>query len=1068
MTKETHHLGSPDDTSMREYIITLNDHNDSDGFYEDMETEGGNITIPDRKCDVHLRRTISRNTHYKLTYDEARQVLEDERVQAVELTPKELGLVPVPLGWSMPNTSFNKRTASRDDDYNWGFVTSSSQTKETGWGDPAVSGVSADVVRSITSQYSGKNVDVIIADDGTPYPSTLEYQQKANGTGYTRLIQYNWYQHSQALGFGSNGVYDYSVGAPSGEGRLQEHGAHTMGTAAGNTHGWARDANIYFMSFYHNQMADYVRYWHANKPINPETGIPNPTVMNNSWGYNVSTPDWSNVSEINIRGTSYYPSGSAGSYSWSSSILDDFWVTRRGTRLASVDADYVDLILAGVIVVASAGNDNMFIDQPQGLDYNNYYVQSGTTHYPHRGNSPGAAGGVINVGAAGSHNNTSGSIYSATYIEDNHYRAEFSNFGPGVDTWAAGAAIQSIWRTNDQLYDNIAAPDPRLATLGLTDNTNNNWKKCPGTSMSGPQVCGLMACLAEAFPRMTQAQAQAFLRGRELFKMDSGSAGRFDSSDLAVTSKNPDSCVRYAGQWNARFKDPAQGYNVPRALPSSKLHTPFRRQDYYQNGNLSPMGVLFPRPPIMRKYNSTNRTYALSTNKATVNSDGTDNAVITLTTTNVPDGTEIGYIITSKYKGTGGGVTSITDNGIYRASDSTNNYYVDKPGADFGDGDGSGTTGQEKSHIIDMSASSQNPTWIDDPNGFSYYDYSTNNPVDPNIAPAGTVSLTVTASGATAYLFNGDDRVQTHTNGVDPVIVVNYGDTLDFTINSGLSHPFYIKYTLANGGTNDAVTTGVTGNGNTSGNVVLDTTTVVDSTGQVIDPTFGELILYYQCSAHSGMKGMIVIRNRSFPTYFDETVEADAFTGSIDDGFWKFEVPWSFDTFGTSRDTLFVSTNSYITFGAGSTSYQNLTSLSYDKLLLSAGDGRGQGVLHGVYGTAPNRFAMFDMFSNSQFQGNGNNTWMQVKIYENQPGKFYLSVLQNGRRTETTNSDRYPFYQDQILGGMNTTGTFVVNNNTASITITPDSGFSAPSDQNMNVNVRLDTFETPEVDFTVS
>ena len=111
---------------------------------------------------------------------------------------------------------------------------------------------------------------------------------------------------------------------------------------------------------------------------------------------------------------------------------------------------------------------------------------------------------------------------------------------------------------------------------------------------------------------------------------------------------------------------------------------------------------------------------------------------------------------------------------------------------------------------------------------------------------------------------------------------------------------------------------------------------------------------------------------------------------------------------------------------------------------------------------------MFDMFSNSQFQGNGNNTWLQVKIYENQPGKFYLSVLQNGRRTETTNSDRHPFYQDQILGGMNTTGTFVVNNNTASITITPDAGFSPPSDQNMNVNVRLDTFETPEVDFTVS
>tara|TARA_B100002019_G_C21273217_1_gene603630 strand:- start:104 stop:3307 length:3204 start_codon:yes stop_codon:yes gene_type:complete len=1067
MTKDTHHLGSPDDTSMREYIITLNDHNDSDGFYEDMETEGGNITIPDRKCDVHLRRTISRNTHYKLTYDEARQVLEDERVLAVELTPKELGLVPVPLGWSMPNTSFNKRTASRNDDYNWGFVTSSSQTKETGWGDPALSGVSADIVRSITSQYSGKNVDVIIADDGTPYPSTLEYQQNDDGTGYTRLIQYNWFQHSQALGFGSNGVYDYRVGATQGEGRLQEHGAHTMGTTAGNTHGWARDANIYFMSFYHNQCADYVRYWHANKPINPETGIRNPTVMNNSWGYNVATPSWANVSEINIRGTSYYPTGSAGSYTWSSSILDDFWVTRRGTRLASVDADYVDLILAGVIVVASAGNDNMYIDQPGGLDYNNYYVQSGTTHYPHRGNSPGAAGGVINVGAAGSHNNTSGSVYTATYIEDNHYRAEFSNFGPGVDTWAAGAGIQSIWRTNQSLYDNVSAVDPRVAALGLTDTTNNNWKKCPGTSMSGPQVCGLMACLAEAFPRMTQAQAQAFLRGREIFKMDSGSAGRFDSSDLAVTSKNPDSCVRYAGQWNARFKDPAQGYDVPRALPSSKLHTPFRQQAYQANGNLLPMGQLFPRPQLMRKYNTTNRTYALSTSTTNIVPDGQANAVITLTTTNVPDGTEIGYIITSKYKGSGGGVTTVTDNGIYRASDSTNSYEKVITGADFGDGDGTGTSGEEKSHIIDISAAATDPTWIDDPAGFSYYDYNT--AIDPNIAPAGTVTLAVGNSGASAYTFTGDDRVQTHTNAVDPVIVVNYGDTIDFTINSGASHPFYIKTTLANGGTSDAVTTGVTNNGSTSGTVSLDTTTVIDpDTGAVIDPQYGQLILYYQCSAHSSMQGVIIIRNRTTPTFIDETIENQKFVGGLDDGYWKFEVPWSFDTFGTGRDALYISTNSYITFGSGSTSYSNLTTLARDKLLLSAGDGRGQGIIHGIYGTAPNRFAFYDMFSNSQFQGNGNNTWLQLKIYENQPGKFFLSVLQNGRRTAVTNSDRYPFYQEQILGGMNTTGTFVVQNNTASITITPDSLFSAPSDQAMNVNVRLDTFNTPDVDFTVS
>ena len=73
MSKDYSQLGSPSYEGMREFVVTLNNFDDSQSFYDDMETEGGNITIPNRQCDCCKRRPASRNTHYMLTYDEARQ-----------------------------------------------------------------------------------------------------------------------------------------------------------------------------------------------------------------------------------------------------------------------------------------------------------------------------------------------------------------------------------------------------------------------------------------------------------------------------------------------------------------------------------------------------------------------------------------------------------------------------------------------------------------------------------------------------------------------------------------------------------------------------------------------------------------------------------------------------------------------------------------------------------------------------------------------------------------------------------------------------------------------------------
>ena len=69
--------------NLRKYVVTLHKHEDLDSFYQDMESDGGSLTIPDRAVDIANRRPLSRNTTYWLTSQEADLVRTDARVLAV-------------------------------------------------------------------------------------------------------------------------------------------------------------------------------------------------------------------------------------------------------------------------------------------------------------------------------------------------------------------------------------------------------------------------------------------------------------------------------------------------------------------------------------------------------------------------------------------------------------------------------------------------------------------------------------------------------------------------------------------------------------------------------------------------------------------------------------------------------------------------------------------------------------------------------------------------------------------------------------------------------------------------
>jgi len=100
------------------------------------------------------------------------------------------------------------------------------------------------------------------------------------------------------------------------------------------------------------------------------------------------------------------------------------------------------------------------------------------------------------------------------------------------------------------------------------------------------------------------------------------------------------------------------------------------------------------------------------------------------------------------------------------------------------------------------------------------------------------------ANGTSDYTFTGPGLTGTVN---DPTIYLTRGHTYIFQNNSG-GHPFYIKTSIANGGTNDAYNTGVTNNGGGNGTEIVFTV-----------PHDSPDILYYQCSSHSSMAGQFNI-----------------------------------------------------------------------------------------------------------------------------------------------------------------------------------------------------------------
>ena len=483
----------------REYIVTAKSKEDLESLYNDLETAGGCECIPEREVECVHKRPISRNTHYKLTDEEAELIKNDSRVSSVELSPDERGVIFSP-NYNIATTFWSKSTANNDSYRNWGFYRCVNGATTANWGSDGTITNNFAATQTVQVTSSGRNVDVVIVD-GCFDPAHPEFAKNEDGTGGTRVTQYNWLQHRPEVEGTAAGTYVYT---PYTTGSTQQqadnnHGCHVAGTACGNRRGWARDANIYNINLYSsastvlgaNLVFDYIRAWHNSKAVNPVTGRKNPTITNNSWGSALPAILFTDIEWVNYRGTQITPPGGG----WTKAILESYGVLCDATLpqtqaipyySAALQADINDAINDGIIIVAAAGNDSFKSDISGGVDYNNQIKETGfVADYYHRGSQPSQLTGVISVGNI-----------DATVTEQ---KAISSTTGPRVDIHAPGTNITSSVHSNGG---------------GVADARNASYRiiKYNGTSMASPQVSGVLSCLLEQWPRMKQQEALEYLQ----------------------------------------------------------------------------------------------------------------------------------------------------------------------------------------------------------------------------------------------------------------------------------------------------------------------------------------------------------------------------------------------------------------------------------------------------------------------------------------------------------------------------------------------------------------------------
>lgn len=455
----------------KEYAVIVKRGVDLAEVDSQLAASTGSGPIPNRSVDIaNPRPGSNRITHWMLTDEEAEALRSDPRILSVEIPPDQRNDIKIGLR-SSQTAEFGRITVGQNS-VNWGLRRCIDVNNNFNVANGTITG-------PYNYALDGSGVDIIIQDSGIQ----SDHPDFNNSEGRSRVVRIDWYAASGLTGSQSANFYRDRDG----------HGTHVAGIAAGLTYGWAKGARIYSQKLQGLETLqgsdgtgipiadafDAIRLWHESKIST------RPTVVNMSWGY--LSEQGGTPTGGTYRGTpwTYNPSDNLlNLYGLVGAIYNSGTITRYPVQVAFVDAEIEDMIDSGIHVCISAGNDFYKADVPGGIDYDNSVTHNGSTFFYHRPGSPYSARAFF-VGSID--NQTNGGIDRP---------ANYSKKGPAVNSWAPGNAIMSTASNeNDAEYTPV--------TFDYPADTNYKIMRIGGTSMSSPQVAGLLALYLQSQPNIS-------------------------------------------------------------------------------------------------------------------------------------------------------------------------------------------------------------------------------------------------------------------------------------------------------------------------------------------------------------------------------------------------------------------------------------------------------------------------------------------------------------------------------------------------------------------------------------